>query len=159
MFSVLFDYAQNSCSLKVDDKLFDVFLITQVIASGEKVLHLKLIIKKTKAPQVLAQACLSRQLPIIGEVIIPLRWSHFVEGSFFVSNVIPHVKDIILSRLCLLPRSTYLPAKFSHRSSDIWLKCNYLAYNLLARLWWLFRLRWREHNLLGSGDLHRFIQR
>jgi hypothetical protein len=42
-------------------------------------------------PEVFAKACLGRQFPIVGEMVVPLSWVQFVVRSLLVADVEPYM--------------------------------------------------------------------
>jgi hypothetical protein len=79
--------------LEIVDKLINVFLIAQVIASWKEILDLEFIIQEAVVPQVFAEASLRCQLSVVREMIVPLFILHLAYGSLFVSYIVLYVKD------------------------------------------------------------------
>jgi len=79
--------------LEIVDKLINVFLIAQVIASWKEILDLEFIIQEAVVPQVFAEASLRRQLSVVRKMIVPLFILHLAYGSLFVSYIVLNVKD------------------------------------------------------------------
>jgi hypothetical protein len=92
MFSIHLDYTHYGCDLEIRDKHLHVLLITQIIASWEKVLDLELVVKHAEGPKVFTQTGLGSQLSIVWEMVVPLIGSHVFQSSLFICYVIANVK-------------------------------------------------------------------
>ena len=87
MFRILLYYTQDRRRLKVTDKLVHIFLVTQVVASWEEGVDLKLVVKRALVPQVLAETSLSSKLSVVWEMIVPLLVCEFVQIAFFIRDI------------------------------------------------------------------------
>lgn len=131
MLRIALDDAHDGCSLEVPDEGVHVLLVTQVVASGEEVLDLQLVVEHAERPEVLTQTSLGRQLAVVGEMVVPLVPTHVLKSTLLVRDVISNVEG--LGFCGLLDEQ---PPKFQHGPSDVGLDRNDLADNGV-RLGWL----------------------
>lgn len=155
MLRVALDDAHDGCGLEVPDEGVHVLLVAQVVAPGEEVLDLQLVVQHAEGPQVLTQPCLCRQFAIVGEVVVPLVPSHVLKGTLLVRDVISDVE--VLGFRGLLDK---LPPKFQHGPPDVRLDRNDLADNrvrLGLRL--LFLLLYLLHPILEGTRSPRVLRK
>lgn len=86
------DDAQNGSLLEVVDKLFSLFQVAKVIASGDEFCDLILPLTETVEPKVATKASLRRQLPIPRKVVVELVRLHVIASPVQVLHIQSHVE-------------------------------------------------------------------
>ena len=99
MLRIALDDAHDGCSLEVPDEGVHVLLVTQVVASGEEVLDLQLVVEHAERPEVLTQTSLGRQLAVVREMVVPLVPTHVLKSALLVRDVISNVEGLGFSGL------------------------------------------------------------